>query len=340
MLFEKYEPKTTEEILGNKLQTAEIKNWLKKWKKGSALLLHGPSGTGKTLAIRLLAKELDYEAIEKHHDDTIDYAELKKSSLQKSLFLKSKIILLEAADAHDPKLIISLIGSSEFPVILTAESPYGKLNSVRKMCTMVKFDKVRPDAIMDFLKKICSKEKILCDEKVLRQYSATGDVRAALTDLEAQSDYRDITENIFNAIRIIFKATSLESAKIAMENSENTADIFSWLAENVSSEYEKLGDLASAYEFLAKADLFRSRIIRRQAWGLQKYFFDISVFGVVLSKSVPSRKFVMYRPPFFRKHAKENHDLENLARQLHCSRKEAADSMRLMKIIDGRKLEG
>ena len=44
MLLERYEPKRIDEIIGNKKQIEEIRAWLGQWRRGRALLLHGPPG--------------------------------------------------------------------------------------------------------------------------------------------------------------------------------------------------------------------------------------------------------------------------------------------------------
>ena len=52
MLLEKCEPKTITDMIGNVAQSKEIKKWIQAWKKGSALLLYGPTGCGKSLSVK------------------------------------------------------------------------------------------------------------------------------------------------------------------------------------------------------------------------------------------------------------------------------------------------
>ena len=59
MLLERYRPKSSREIVGNEHQVSEIRNWLGRWKKGRAVLVYGPTGSGKSLEARPNASDTD-----------------------------------------------------------------------------------------------------------------------------------------------------------------------------------------------------------------------------------------------------------------------------------------
>ena len=84
--LEKYKPQKSEEIP----QEINLLKELIKNKKHS--LIFGPTGTGKTSSIYLIAKELDYETIEVNASDfrTKDQIEsvIGSASRQQSLFQK------------------------------------------------------------------------------------------------------------------------------------------------------------------------------------------------------------------------------------------------------------
>eukprot|EP01117_Protostelium_nocturnum_P011298 TRINITY_DN409_c1_g1_i2.p1 TRINITY_DN409_c1_g1~~TRINITY_DN409_c1_g1_i2.p1 ORF type:complete len:607 (-),score=157.25 TRINITY_DN409_c1_g1_i2:2379-4199(-) len=68
----KYEPKTLEECAIHKNKREEVKEWLKKndrnqmnfGKEKKILILCGPTGSGKTILTKLVAKELEFEIVE------------------------------------------------------------------------------------------------------------------------------------------------------------------------------------------------------------------------------------------------------------------------------------
>ncbi len=350
MLIQKYEPKSLKEILGNKMQILQIRNWLREWKKGSALILNGPPGVGKTLSVKLLAKELGCELVESYASDDRSASSIKESLLiasrQRSLFYTRKLFLIDDAECIDSaKPVIDVIKSSEFPVILITSDPYDrKFYNIRKYCKIVKFQRIRYDIISEFLQMVCEKEGIKYDKRAIGQLSknCNGDVRAAITDLESSKNidinyvkelgYRNIEENVFETLKILFKATSIESLNIALENFQD--EIVPWIAENLAEEYESPDEIAKAYNFLSKGDIFSARIIKRQSWSLQKYFFNISALGVALSKKKPYSKFTSYKPPRFRS-SKVLPDslLSKIAGKTHVSRRRALDYIILLRNI-------
>jgi replication factor C large subunit len=167
---------------------------------------------------------------------------------------------------------------------------------------------------------------------------ANGDVRSMLIDLETAMSgvdpkhigYRNFEENVFNTIRLIFKTTSIENARIAVENCEkDSEELFLWLEQNIQEEYDTAA-IAKAYDYLSKADIFGTRIMKRQAWSLSKYASDLMVYGTALAKTKPSPRFVAYRPPFFRRTSRSA--LRKIAVGLHTSTANAPSYLPLIKM--------
>jgi replication factor C large subunit len=335
MFPEKHAPSALKDVVGAKQQINDIRKWLTLWKKGSSLIIFGPTGVGKSLVVKLIAKECGYELIESHASDDRtqkNFSDLIKSTRQQGLTLRRKIFLIDEVDMLDSvKPITEIIKVSEFPVVLIASDPYSKkLYNIRKKSKLVKFDKVSTADMLKFLLYVCDKEKIVCDTADVSKLARTnnGDLRAALIDLESLErvpvDFlgqREQKGNIFELLKVIMKTKSIDNAKIAMKNSEDIEELILWIGENVCEEYDG-EDLAAAYDYLSKADISHSRIMKRQAWSLQKYFFDLSVLGVAVCKRNPSGRFVMYKPPVF--HYNSNKELlKKIGKKVHTSSKKA-----------------
>jgi replication factor C large subunit len=332
MLLKEYEPGSSKDMLGNQKQVSEIRVWLKNWKRGRALLVYGPTGSGKTLSVKLLARELGYEVLESTASER-SISEITKAVGHKSLFFNKKLVLIDEIEFFRPGKVMELIKKSNFPLVFISINPYQRnLTALRKRCRLVRFEKIRPDVMARFLREICKKEGINYNDGVLFQVArmSNGDMRAALLDLDilkpdvdtdsvSKIGYRENEENVFNTLKIILSSKKLETAKIALNNSEKTPDeLFLWLEEN-AGEYKNIEDVALAYDYLSRSDIFRSRIIKRQAWNLQKYFFELSLSGFVLSNGS------VFRYQYPRPHAKKNSGSarEKIAKNLHVSRKEA-----------------
>lgn len=83
----KHAPKKIEQLIGNEEAKQTILTWAREWERknfGKPLLLHGPSGVGKTLAAYCLANEFDWQIVETNASNLRD-----KESVQKLLGLSS-----------------------------------------------------------------------------------------------------------------------------------------------------------------------------------------------------------------------------------------------------------
>ena len=102
-----------------------IRSYVQHFKKGSkAVLIHGPTGIGKTVSIHILASELNYEIIELNASDFRDEASILSvignASQQMSLFSKGKIIIkpMKLEEKHMLMLL------SETSLKKTWQNPY------------------------------------------------------------------------------------------------------------------------------------------------------------------------------------------------------------------------
>jgi replication factor C large subunit len=355
----KYGPKNLKEFVNQKEAVEIFLKWIKNWKPGEKVLMfYGPPGTGKTALIEAYAKEKNLDFIEMNASDYRSANQIREvlgqSMRQKSLFGRGKIFLLDeidgiagAEDKGGVAEIIKIIEESAFPLIFTCNKPYDpKLRTLRNYCRLVEFKKIHVFDIEKRLKQICEKEGIEAEKEVLRELAkrAEGDLRAAINDLETIAKgkekirledlkvlgNRDVEASIFDALKTIFKTKSALAAKISISNvDKDPEEIFWWIENNISREYEKPEEIAKAFEILSKADLFKQRIVRRQDWSLKKYMIDLMTAGVASAKKEMYRKFTKYQYPsklivlgrtkVERKEEKEK--LLELSKKLHCSTK-------------------
>jgi len=358
MWAEKYRPKNLREFVNQKDAVEKFLSWMKIKKHEKALLLYGPPGTGKTALVEAYASEKNFNVIELNASDYRSADQIKEtigsSVTQTNLFSKGKIFLIDEIDGLSGiedkggvGEIIKLVKESKFPIVLTANSPYDpKLRSLRQHCEMVQFRKIHVFDIEKHLKNICEKEKIETDKEVLIEIAkkSKGDLRSAINDLEAIANgkkeikskdledlgYRERETNIFEALKTIFKTKNGLSAKNAINNvDKDPEEIFWWIENNVVNEFEKPEEIAEAYDFLSKADLFRHWMVSRQYWRFQGYMIDLMTAGVSSAKKEMYRKFTRYQYPSNiiilgstkSGRAEEKEKLLILSRILHCSTK-------------------
>ena len=320
----KYEPRDPSEILGQPgLQDLEkfISNF--KGQKKKALLLYGTPGCGKTSSVYTLANKYRLEVVEVNASEFRNSEQIKlkvgNALKQQSLFTKGKIILVDEVDGISGTKdrggvgeVVTLIEDAAFPIILTANNPWhSKFSSLRRKCTLVQFETLDYSIVFEVLKKICEQEGVSFDEKALKTLArkADGDLRAGINDLQTlsqaektldmelveDSSDRMRKESMFKALVKVFKGSDVKVALEAFDHVDEDFDKWIlWVTENLPLEY-KGEDLAEAYEWVSKADVFRGRIRRRQYWRFLVYVKQLLTAGVCVSKKEKQKGFVQYQ---------------------------------------------
>ncbi len=357
MWIEKYKPKNLEDFVGNRLAVTKIEKWFSKFKeqKKKALFIEGPNGVGKTLLVELLAKKLNYNVIvidssEKRNEKSIK-EQYSLSSSQGSLFFKGRVFLFDEMEALSglrdrgaSKAILDIIKETKHPVVITtSDGNDSKIKGLKTSSEVVKMEPIGTHDIVNFLKGILNEEKIQYDEKVVTQIarSSGGDLRSALLDMEILSalkelkyedlkeyEGRDVKQKLKEVLMIVLKTKSLSNALKSTENASfDQNEFLEWIRENIPYEYRKNKDLAEAYYYISKGDIFNNRIIRRQYWRYLVYVYGLLAGGVAVSKQekytgMPKlnypEKIKMLSILKFKK-AEENQIKKELSRDLHCS---------------------
>src|SRR3989344_3951151 len=117
MLIEKYKPEKIEEM-ANKLAATELKSLIL---KNGKVILSGSTGTGKSLSLQIIAKEMKYEIINITGNTIKNCKDMAK---QQSIFYKGKIFVIELDDMRSLESIENFTKESNFPVILNADDIY------------------------------------------------------------------------------------------------------------------------------------------------------------------------------------------------------------------------
>ena len=379
MWVEKYRPETLSEYRGASSEKKELKEWAENWEQGDkAVLLHGQAGTGKTSLVEALANDLEYELVETNASDVRTKkklkTELKEATRQASFFGGKKIILIDEVDGMSGnsdrggvKEISTIVDESRFPIVMTANDAYdNSIRTLRNKAKLIKLDSVHTNSINAHLKEILEKEGIEYDEGAVKRIArgAGGQMRSAINDLEAVAtgqeriekddleavSGRDSQQDIFQALKIIFKTTTAKTADSATDNLDEDADTFlQWVRENIPREYIRSSDTADAYNYVSKADVFNGRIMRRQNWKLLKYVYKFSTVGVALSKYEKYSGYTRYQYPSKLKkmgssrasRKKMESITSKLGEKLHVSKAEARNSLPLLaRLIEDKPLIG
>jgi len=362
---EKYRASDLSDIKGQDLAIKQTINFLKTFPKKKALILNGPVGTGKTSISIALANELNLELFELNASDLRNRKKLeeilKPATLQKSLFKKGKLILMDEADgitASDrgglPELL-ALIDKTHYPIIITANDIWQrKFNLLRKKCTLVSLKELKENAIIGIINAVLDKENKRVKLETIRLLTkkARGDARAMLNDLQTIIAFgedafitdigeREKEDSIFNALKKIFQNPADKDTVFSYDNiSMNLDEILLWVEENIPLEYQGSA-LARAYDSLSKADIFKGRIYRQQYWRFLVYQNFFLSAGVAAATKLKSKRFTKYQKPTRvlkiwlanQKYLKKRNIATKYAKVVHISKKKALKESFLLPLI-------
>ncbi len=327
---EKHRPRRLDEVAGNPTAIEELKRWALDWergRKGKPVMVHGPTGVGKGAAAFALAETMGWEVVEMNASDLRNRENVERvigaASVSGGLFGARKLILIDDVDAIAGRsdrggsgAILEVMKAAQNPVILTSADYWGQgIKNLRAYCAPVEFRRVNSHSVAGVLVRILKDEGISAEAGVAEKLAemANGDVRSAVNDLQMVAEGRkkveaadlsvllgrDREKKVWDSIRTLLKTMDYDEAvKLTWGSMDVDPDMFfKWVEENVPLEYEKKEDLARAFNWLSRADIFMKRIIARQYWGLMRYSTVLSTAGVALAKDAPYSKYVKYSFP-------------------------------------------
>lgn len=327
----KYRPRRVEEVVGNEDSKKKFIEWIESWIKGKptykAALLYGPAGTGKTSLVEATARTYGYDLVELNASDQRSEAIIKRivgiAACQGTLTgaITKRIILLDEVDGMSEedrgglKAILEVLEKSHQPIVLTANDAWDpKLASLRSVCLMIEFKRLKQWEVVKKLRDICLREGIEADKEVLEFIAkrSEGDLRSAINDLQTVAQgrkkitiddvkwlpYRNRTEPIFDVLSMIFNAKTISTARRALSLIDMDPDmIFEWIYENAPSQLTDPRDLAIAMENLARADMVRSRVKLFQRWDLLAFATEMMSGGVAVAREATKPKWTPFHFP-------------------------------------------
>lgn len=227
-----------------------------------------------------------------------------------------KLIVLDEADNFYGNsdrgampVITALIRNTSQPVILIVNDFYElsrKSSAVNDSTLQITFKKPQAGTIAKALYRIADAEGVDVEPAAMERIAenAAGDMRAAVRNLESLAlgqdtvtlemtedlSPRDTRSDIYDLMKAVFLGGNPSEARRKSWDVEEDLDmVMLWIDENMPTECTDVGDLIRGYEKLSRADIFLSRVYRRQYYRFRAYAGDLMTFGVCAVKRTKSR---------------------------------------------------
>lgn len=266
-LYRKYRPQSFDDVIGQEHIVRIISNSIELNRLSHAYIFSGPRGTGKTSIARIFAKALNCrqgkslkpclkcdlcEAIAQGNAvDTIEIDAASNRGIDEIRQIKERIyfspiegqykiyIIDEAHMLTDPAFNALLKTLEEPPsktIFILATTEVNKIPlTILSRCQRLDFKLIRQKEIEDKIKEILKKEKVECEEKVIKIVGreAKGSLRDAISLTDQLISFRDEKIKLKDAFFLL--GTSEEG---------HVVELLNYLVnENIKSMIKLIGDL-------------------------------------------------------------------------------------------------
>jgi DNA polymerase III subunit gamma/tau len=179
-LFNKYRPKSFEEILGNESLLAALQADLQKEECPHAILLSGQVGCGKTSLARIIASEVGCKGHDFREVDSADFRgidtirEIRKQAQFKPLEGDCRVWLIDEAHQMTKDAQNALLKALETPpsyvyYILATTDPDKLIDTVKSRCAKYQVNPLTDKQMFRLLRRVAKDEGQSLDDELMKQ---------------------------------------------------------------------------------------------------------------------------------------------------------------------------
>lgn len=196
-LYNKYRPKSFDDVIGNGDSVDILRNEVRKEKPSHAYLFHGPTGCGKTTLARIMAKELGANGNDFREVDSADFTgvdairDIRRNSLYKALEGRSRVYLLDECHQLTSSAQNALLKALEDAppnvyYMLCTTDPQKLLSTIRGRCMSIPVTTLNEQEMKKLLFRVTRAENDNVEASVFKKIydASSGHPRNALNFLD------------------------------------------------------------------------------------------------------------------------------------------------------------
>jgi DNA polymerase-3 subunit gamma/tau len=213
-LYKVYRPKKLSHLLGQEAVVSQLKTFVENQSVPHALLLSGPSGTGKTTVARILRKCLgcglhDYNELNCADFRGVDTVrDIRRISSMAPLTGGCRMWVIDEAhkltnDAQNALLKLLEDTPSHVYLVLATTEPERLLKTIHTRCTELVFKPMSVSALEQLLDRVCKAEGIKLEDEVRDELIsiAEGSARKALVFLQQVATVKGVDARLAALVR-------------------------------------------------------------------------------------------------------------------------------------------